>query len=287
MHILEKFFILSQYILPKKLISKIFGFFAYNETSFIKNIFINIFIKFYKIDMTIALEKNINHYKNFNEFFTRKIDLQYRQIDYQISNIVSPVDGYISQFGNIKKYKIIQAKNHNFNIFELLGGNSILINYKKFIKGNFITIYLSPKDYHRVHMPIDGKLQKILHIPGKLYSVNNKSITNIPNIYSKNERVILLFNTNYGDIAIIMVGAIIVSSISTIWTKLIKNDSKRPLEYNFSKKNYFIKKGMEIGSFYIGSTVIILFDQEKISWKDFSNFSNQIKMGEKIGQFII
>lgn len=291
MYILKKIFILIQFSLPGHIISRFFGIISNSKNKIIKNSMIFIFLKLYKINLNAAFESNPFNYNSFNEFFTRKLKYDARPINKNNLKIISPVDGTITQVGFIEKSNIIQAKNHCYNVFNLLGGYDQFIDHNKFINGSFITIYLSPSDYHRVHMPFDGDLKRIMYIPGKLFSVNKYSTENITNIFARNERVVILCNTKYGNMALVMIGAIIVASINTIWTGLIKppsRDKKKIVNYDYNGDKIQINKGEEIGYFMLGSTVILLFEHQNIIWKfNDKKLSDKIKMGEEIGRFLI
>ena len=210
-------FVFLQYLLPKKRISDFIGFFAKSKNFYIKSIFINTFQKIYQVNLKEAVKEDIKSYSNFNSFFTRSLKPDSRPIDNNVRSITSPADGVVSQLGKINLGKVIQAKGMYFSLLEFLGNDKKY--FEKFKEGLFATIYLSPKDYHRVHMPIDGKLKQMIYVPGKLFSVNKITSQSVKNLYSKNERLICFFDTARGPIAVTMVGAMIVSGIIVRWEK--------------------------------------------------------------------
>lgn len=275
----NKIFTYLQYLLPQHLISTLVGKIADSNQAWLKNGLIKWFIKHYQVDMSEALIENPEEYSTFNSFFIRQLKPEARPIDLSPTNIISPVDGIVSQTGQIRCKQLLQAKNFYFDLESLLGQEKNVS--KTFIDGSFATLYLAPKDYHRVHMPITGELKKTIYIPGKLFSVNRMTSEIIPNVYSRNERLISLFETEIGEVAIILVGALIVGSICTSWSKEpIKNDKKEV--HQFSNKNRLIK-GEELGYFKMGSTVILLFEQNRISWSTLES-GTSIKLGQVLAQ---
>lgn len=249
-----------------------------------KNALIRIAIKLYKIDLDAALKPDMEAYDCFNDFFTRRLKPEARPIAADADALISPADGAISQIGDIEAGRIFQAKGRQFDVLELLGGDAETA--KPFMEGKFATIYLSPRDYHRLHMPLNGQLQKMIHVPGKLFSVNRATANYIPRLFARNERVIALFDTDAGPMAYIMVGAIFVSSIETVWQGVITPPSTKTIrtwDYPEAKK---YKKGEEIGQFNMGSTVIVLFGKNAIEWQKNLKADEPLQMGQKIGQVI-
>ena len=239
---------------PKRWLSMLIFHFARIENVWLKNTFINCFIKNYQVDLADAERENVEDYQHFNDFFTRALKPGARQISN--SAIICPVDGVVSQLGKINNSQIIQAKNHYYSIPNLLANDS---RSAEFASGFFATIYLSPKDYHRVHMPYDGKLLSMSYIPGNLFSVNQKAAENIDNLFAKNERVVCYFETEFGLCALLLVGAIFVASIQTVWHGQIKQQhTKKIQQFDYSKQTIKLKKGEEMGRFNMGSTVIML-----------------------------
>jgi len=279
---MQKLKIYIQYILPQHLLSYLAGKVASCQIAFVKNLFIKWFIKKYAVDLTQAQIQNINEYKNFNAFFTRRLLVNSRPIAQDKNTIISPVDGVISAFGNIQKNQILQAKGFEYTLENLLVNDAFV---DKLINGEFITLYLSPKDYHRVHMPITGQLLKTIYVPGKLFSVNINTTNHIKNLYAKNERVIVFFQTSLGIMVLILVGAIIVSSINTNWLKKdVLRAAKKIKSWNHSNENIIFAKGAEIGYFELGSTVIVLLEKNNYQWRENINLAEKVFYGTSISQ---
>tara|TARA_B100000401_G_scaffold56909_1_gene33053 strand:+ start:432 stop:1286 length:855 start_codon:yes stop_codon:yes gene_type:complete len=282
----EVLFILFQYVVPKKLISKMIGVLARSEIVFIKNTFIKTFQMMYDVNMQEACNEDGSSYPSFNSFFVRSLKPECRPIDKNINSVISPVDGSVSQLGNVKSGKLIQAKGMYFNLLEFLGNNKPI--YEKMKEGMFSTFYLSPKDYHRVHMPLDGKLREMIYLPGKLFSVNSTTSKRVKNLYSKNERLVCIFDTVRGPMVVVLVGAMIVSGITVNWEdENIFNKGKiQKLMYpTIGKGSVSLKKGDEVGRFMLGSTVVVCFGMNKIHWEDEISIGSVIKMGQSVGYF--
>jgi phosphatidylserine decarboxylase len=244
---------LKHSLLPKKILTVVAGFFANVKQVWFKNWLIRSFIKAYQVNMNEAVSADINHYVSFNDFFTRHLKKDARLID--VSACVSPCDGVVSIAGCIQQGTLIQAKGKTYSVASLLvnGDQSAYIN------GQFFTIYLSPKDYHRVHMPMDGRLIKTTHVKGQLFSVQPSTTNAIGELFCRNERLIMHFETTWGEMAIVMVGATIVGKIGTTHRGLLK----RPKETSHDSLTmpYALKKGDELGYFLLGSTVIVLLSE--------------------------
>ena len=282
----EVLFVLFQYLVPKKLISKMIGVLARSEIVFIKNTFIKTFQMMYDVNMQEARNEDGSSYPCFNSFFVRSLKPEYRPIDKNINSVISPVDGSVSQLGNVKSGKLIQAKGMYFNLLEFLGNNKPI--YEKMKEGLFSTFYLSPKDYHRVHMPLDGKLREMIYLPGKLFSVNSTTSKRVKNLYSKNERLVCIFDTVRGPMVVVLVGAMIVSGITVNWEdENIFNKGKiQKLMYpTIGKGSVSLKKGDEVGRFMLGSTVVVCFGMNKIHWEDEISIGSVVKMGQSVGYF--
>jgi phosphatidylserine decarboxylase len=278
-------FIALQYLLPQHALSRLAGFVAETKITWIKQRFINWFIQRYHVDMSIAAEPDANTYQNFNEFFTRPLADGQRPITDDTNGIACPADGCISQIGLINNGHIFQAKGQEYSLLELVGGDIDIT--KQFVEGSFATIYLSPKDYHRVHMPLGGTLQTMIHVPGDLFSVNETTANNVPRLFARNERVVALFKTDQGPMAVILVGAMIVASIETVWAGLVTPKKKhiQTTHYNHTEEIH-LKKGEEIGRFKLGSTAIVLFGKEAAKWKDELEANSPVVMGEKMGNVL-
>ena len=237
------------------------------------------------IDMSIAMEPDPVKYDTFNAFFTRALKPDVRPQTAPIGTVISPIDGSVSQYGRISNGRLVQAKGKEFTLLSLLGGDQALAS--KFANGEFITLYLSPRDYHRIHMPISGELQTMIYVPGKLFSVSPETTREIDNLFARNERVINIFNTEIGSMALIMVGAIFVGSMETVWAGEITPASVRRQtinDYVGSKKVIQLGQGDEAGRFNMGSTVILLFEQGKLNWDSSISVDAGIHLGQVIAK---
>lgn len=256
---LDKFKIAIQYAMPKHFISRMVGKLAAAKAGGLTTALIKLFIKQYKIDMSEAKYPDPAHYKTFNEFFTRPLKEGIRPLAEESDIIAHPVDGAISQLGDVVDGQIIQAKGHDYSLQALLGGKEE--DTAPFLGGKFATIYLAPKDYHRIHMPVDGTLSKMIYVPGDLFSVNPLTAQNVPNLFARNERVVAIFETEIGPLAMVLVGATIVASIETIWAGTVTPPAgKDVFSWNYPTTGdnaITLKKGEEMGRFKLGSTVIL------------------------------
>ncbi len=272
-----------QKLLPHDQINKLAKMLANCHVKWIKNILIYSFIRKYAINLQEAEQSDPFAYKNFNDFFIRKLKHDVRRINPDHKIIVSPCDGYISEYGDINDNALIQAKEKNLSLKDLLANQTNSVNSQIFENGKFLTIYLAPHNYHRIHMPITATLKQMIYVPGKLFSVNPIIVKKMPNIFTINERVINIFDSELGKIAIILVGAMVVGSIATQWHGEVISDKPKTIQvWDYYHLNLTFNRGNEMGLFQLGSTVIILFENHKL---DFClNFApNQIiKMGEKI-----
>lgn len=242
------------------------------------------FSKVFGVNLSEAINPNPNSYSTFNEFFTRPIKPELRPIAVGDNVLCSPVDGAISQIKEITDDRIFQAKGHSYSATELLGGDKELA--KPFINGKFTTIYLSPKDYHRIHIPLDGKLEKQIYIPGRLYSVAPFTVKTLNGIFARNERVVALFNTDYGKMAMVLVGAINVAAIETTWDGLVTPPTDKKISIkDYNNQTISLKKGEEMGRFNMGSTVILLFENKALKWNYRFSEGMPIKLGEELGKF--
>jgi phosphatidylserine decarboxylase len=273
-----------QSLLPQHSLSRFAGRIANCKQTWIKNRLIRGFIRHYNVDMSLAVEENPDNYINFNHFFTRPLKPERRPISIDDTDIVSPVDGSISQIGDIKENQLIQAKKINYNLQALLGGSVKLA--AQFQGGKFATLYLAPQDYHRVHIPYNGELKEMIYVPGRLFSVDTQTTKELPNLFVRNERVISLFSTPIGPMAVILVGAMLVGSIATAWEGIIAPASKRHIyHWHYLDNKISLLKGQEIGQFQLGSTVIILFAPSRMKWLTHLS-GKKVKFGENIGRTI-
>jgi len=241
-----------QFLLPQHLLSRLMFRFARIRAPWIKNSFTSWFVSKYKVNLNEAELQDIYEYKHFNDFFTRALKAGSRPLSE--SKAVSPVDGIVSQIGSIKEALIVQAKGKKYSVEALLAENS-----KNNLYTSFVTIYLSPKDYHRIHMPFDGSLKSMKYIPGNLFSVNKRTVENIDQVFARNERLICNFDTEYGEMALVMVGAIFVGSMETSWEgRVTPPYTKSVKTYDYDSRQIGLSKGEEIGRFNMGSTVILI-----------------------------
>ena len=280
-------FIFFQYIIPQHLLSRLGGKIATSSNVKIKNALISYFLKNYDINMEEAEVENAFDFKTFNHFFTRKLKEKVRPISSESNVIISPADGVVSQIGFIKNGKVFQAKGRSFSLHDFLGRDKNLS--ETFIDGSFSTIYLSPKDYHRIHMPLSGTLRRMNYIPGNLFSVNPVTVESIDNLFARNERLSCIFETKNGPMAIVLVGAMIVAGIRVIWEKnpFVKNRKIQQFEYPSKGQGaVYLKKGDELGRFLLGSTVVICFPKNTIVWNEDVQPNAPLKMGESIAMLI-
>lgn len=284
--LLANIFALLQIVLPHHLLSRLTGYLAASEITWLKNSLISLFIKVFKVDMSEAVEEDPKAFANFNAFFTRAIKPERRPLCTETEAIACPADGAISQLGDIEDGHLLQAKGHFFSLTELLGGDDFIS--QNFAGGKFVTIYLSPQDYHRVHMPFDGQLQTMVHVPGRLFSVNNATTRAVPNLFARNERVVSVFDTSAGPMAIVLVGAMIVAGIETQWAGQIAPPPKtiRTTQYPNVTSAVSLAKGDEMGLFKLGSTAIVLFGPDMVEWEGKLTTGSSIKMGERLGYLI-
>ncbi|MDA8965210.1 archaetidylserine decarboxylase [Pseudomonadales bacterium] len=280
---LDRLFILLQHCMPQQLLSRLTGLLADIETQWIKNFLIKTFIAQYKVDMSEAQYADAAQYTSFNEFFTRSLKSGLRPVDPAVSSIVSPADGVVSEAGLIDKTTLLQAKGQHYDLQMLLGGDAVLA--KPFENGSFATIYLSPKDYHRVHMPAQGTLLKSIYVPGELFSVNQTTANYVPQLFARNERLICFFDGPNGAFVVILVGALIVAGIETVWSGQVAPKSKTICTTDYSQA-ITLNRGDEMGRFKLGSTVILLFPEKSAAWSDEIIAGHEVKMGSRIGSML-
>lgn len=270
-------------ILPHHLISRVVGIFARTQVAWIKNTFIKWYIRYYKVDLSESKIQDVTEFENFNAFFTRELADGARAIDATNKGIICPVDGGVSEIGTIDNNKILQAKGEHYTLEALLANE---IECKNFINGRFSTLYLAPKDYHRIHMPITGKLIKVTYVPGRLFSVNQTSVRGVHDLFARNERVIAYFETEVGLMAMVLVGAMIVGSIATQWAGVVvPNRNGKYKTTSYRDKNIVLEKGEQMGKFLLGSTVIVLFENAKVTWNNNLTSNSPIKMGQLLALY--
>ncbi|MBA56553.1 MAG: phosphatidylserine decarboxylase [Pseudomonadales bacterium] len=281
---LDRLKVLPQYCVPQHLLSRAVGLLAESRWPLIRNALVNFFLQRYGIDMSLAAEENPQAYATFNDFFTRALKEGVRPIAEE--GIACPADGAISQIGKIEEDRIFQAKGHHYTLSQLLGGDEN--KAAQFRDGKFATIYLSPKDYHRVHMPFGGKLTDMTYVPGKLFSVNNLTASQVPALFARNERVVAFFETELGPMAVVLVGAMIVASIETVWEGMVTPPKRQLKHFDYAPHDgrMALVKGAEMGRFKLGSTAIVLFGPNKIKWNDAMQAGTRVCMGEQLGTLL-
>lgn len=269
-------------LLPQHAISRVIHGLARWRWRPWKNLLIRLFTRAYGVDCGEAAASERNAYVSFNAFFTRPLAPGARPIADTRGTIVSPVDGVISQHGSVSNGRLIQAKRQDYSVTELLGGDDQLA--APFQNGHFATLYLSPRDYHRVHMPLAGSLVRMLHIPGRLFGVSRPLVRHVPRLFARNERVVGLFDTDQGAMAMVLVGAIGVGSIETIWAgEITPPRGHRIRNWDYQHDPPALEAGEEMGRFNLGSTVILLFADARLQWADGLAEDQPIRMGQALG----
>ena len=271
-------FTTSQYIVPQQFLSKAVGKVAASKHPLIKKAFVQTFAKIYGIKMDEYARPDLDDYESFNDFFTRELADDARPIDQTPNGITSPADGMISQIGRINRHQVLQAKGREYDIGHLLAS---IDEGRYFQNGTFATVYLAPSNYHRVHMPFDGTLIKTRYLPGTLFSVNNTTADNVLDLFARNERMVCLFDTQFGTAAVVLVGAMIVAGIETVATGKMKRSTTTIQEQTH---NMPLKQGDELGRFYLGSTaIVILPEAANTQWLEKLQHQSIIQMGELMG----
>ncbi|WP_157314255.1 archaetidylserine decarboxylase [Chitinibacter sp. GC72] len=254
----DQLFVMLQHILPKQAITQLFGYFAGLRAGGLTHAVIRAFIRKYQVNMNEAANTDPAAYPTFNEFFTRELRAGVRPL--ADAALICPVDGAISQLGQIDKDQIFQAKGKSYSTTALLGGDAALA--AQFENGQFATIYLSPKDYHRIHMPCDGRLTEMIYVPGELFSVNPATARGVYALFARNERVVCMFESELGNFALVLVGATIVGSMATVWHGVVNPPrSKSVWRKDYRNQDIRLAKGAEMGRFLLGSTVVLLYPQ--------------------------
>ncbi len=274
-----------QYLLPQHTVSRIMGALASCKISWFKKWGINKFIRDYQVDMSLAQEPNPLNYVDFHHFFTRALKPELRPITQEPNALASPADGVISQIGNVEANSILQAKGFTYDVTALLGGSRD--HAALFNGGGFATVYLAPKDYHRVHMPFSGKLLEMIYVPGRLFSVNQTTAESVPNLFTRNERVVALFETAMGPMAVILVGAFFVGGIITVWHGAVTpphgGDVRR---WQYQTQDIQLQRGAEMGRFQMGSTVIVLVGSKQLEWLQTLQAGSSVQFGQLLGTIL-
>ncbi|EHJ91267.1 archaetidylserine decarboxylase [Vreelandella boliviensis] len=273
----QKAFSLLQYPLPHHALSRLTGKFAQCDNPWVKNTLIKAFIKRFDVDMSQALEPDPTAYATFNDFFTRALKADARPLG---DGILSPADGTLSQYGRLQAGQLVQAKGHTYSAQTLLGGDTALA--EEFLGGSFATVYLSPRDYHRVHMPETGTLREMIYVPGRLFSVNQATANYVPGLFARNERLVCIFDTEHGPMAMTLVGAMIVAAIETVWSGQVTPLAGQPQRMQFGQP-ITLEKGAEMGRFKLGSTVVMCF-AKPVRFEEHPP-AKMVSMGESLATF--
>lgn len=270
----------QQYLLPKKLLTALMGRLAGWRGGALTHAVIRRFVAHYGVDMAEAADSRIESYASFNDFFTRPLREGARPI--ADAPLVCPVDAAISQFGPIEHDQIFQAKGHSYSTTALLAGDAELA--RRFDHGHFATLYLAPKDYHRIHMPCDGRLVKMIYVPGELFSVNPLTARHVPGLFARNERVVCVFETAFGPFVNVLVGATIVGSMATVWHGVVNPPRTRDVRrWDYAGRDIVLRQGQEMGRFLLGSTVVMLFPKDVVSFNPDWAPTRPVRLGEPMG----
>jgi len=275
-----RMFVWLQHVLPQHGISRLTLAATRVRTAWFKNWLIRGFLKLYRVDMAEAAESDPYRYASFNEFFTRALKEAARPVAHGINAIASPVDGCVSEAGTIEGGLLLQAKGRRYGLTELLAAQSWA---SRFEGGSFATIYLAPFNYHRVHMPVRGELKETVYVPGRLFSVNTVTARHVPCLFARNERVLTLFDTAFGQFALVLVGALNVGSMATVWAGDI-TPAKRRAVAKVSSPPTTLEKGAELGRFNMGSTVILLFEPGRARWNSDLQAGSVVRLGQSLGR---
>ena len=275
--------VLPQYLLPKRALTSFAGVIASSRSGERTTRLIRWFVGKYGVDMSEAAEPDIARYPSFNEFFTRALKPGARPL--AAADLLCPVDGAISQFGGIERDQILQAKGHRYATTALVGGDATLA--ARFENGHFATLYLSPKDYHRIHMPCDGRLLRMIHVPGDLFSVNPTTARGVPGLFARNERVVCVFeSTQHGPFVLTLVGATIVGSMATVWHGVVNPPRVAAVrEWNYADQHLVFRRGDEMGRFMLGSTVVLLFPAGGLQFNPLWQAGRPVRLGEAMAGY--
>lgn len=273
----DRLAVLPQYLLPKRALTALAGRFASARLGGLTTAVIRRFIARYGVNMAEAADPDPGHYATFNDFFTRALKPGARPLD--PAELICPVDGAISQFGPIERDQIFQAKGHRYSTTALVGGDKALAS--RFDDGYFATLYLSPRDYHRIHMPCDGTLVRMVHVPGDLFSVNPVTARGVPGLFARNERVVCVFESARGPFVLVLVGATIVGSMATVWHGQVNPPRTGELrQWNYPEGQVTLRQGEEMGRFLLGSTVVMLFPKGPLQFNPTWVPAGSIRLGE-------
>lgn len=276
----ERLAVMAQYVLPKQALTVLMGKLAHREAGALTTVVIRWFVRRYGVAMSEAEQSDPAAYPTFNAFFTRPLKEGVRPIS--PATFICPVDGAISQFGAVEAGRIFQAKGHDYTATALVGGDGELA--ERFRDGSFATIYLSPRDYHRIHMPCNGRLTRMIHVPGDLFSVNPLTARAVPGLFARNERVVCVFESDFGPFVMVLVGATVVGSMATVWHGQVNPPRPGILrEWRYGDNEVVLAKGEEMGRFLLGSTVVMLFPRAELAFDPSWQPGGKVRLGEPMG----
>jgi len=277
----DRLAVLPQYLMPKRALTTLAGTFASAQLGGLTTLAIRRFVARYRVNMAEAANPDIASYASFNDFFTRALAPGMRPL--AAADLICPVDGTISQFGSVEKDQIFQAKGHHYSTTALVGGDTELA--ARFEHGHFATLYLSPRDYHRIHMPCAGRLTRMVHVPGDLFSVNPTTARGVPGLFARNERVVCVFESDHGPFVLVLVGATIVGSMATAWHGQVNPPRTGTLrQWDYAPGQVELQQGEEMGRFMLGSTVVMLFPQGPLQFNPDWAAARPIQLGEAMAQ---
>ena len=273
----DRLAVLPQYLLPKQALTTLAGRIARAQGGRLTTRLIEWFVRRYQVNMSEAANPDIASYATFNDFFTRALQEGTRPLS--SADLICPVDGAISQFGPIQQGQIFQAKGHHYSSTALVGGDAALA--ARFDAGSFATLYLSPKDYHRIHMPCDGHLSRMIYVPGDLFSVNPSTARSVPGLFARNERLVCVFESRHGPWVLVLVGATIVGSMATVWHGVVNAERAGQLrEWRYDDQSVSLRQGQEMGRFLLGSTVVMLFPKGPLQFNPAWSPGGAVRLGE-------
>lgn len=279
----DRLAVLPQYLLPKRALTTLAGTFASAQLGGLTTAVIRRFVARYNVNMAEAANPDITSYASFNDFFTRALKPGARPL--ASADLVCPVDGTISQFGSVDNDQIFQAKGHHYSTTALVGGDATLA--ARFDRGHFATLYLSPRDYHRIHMPCAGRLTRMVHVPGDLFSVNPTTARGVPGLFARNERVVCVFESDHGPFVLVLVGATIVGSMATVWHGQVNPPRTGQLrQWDYAPGKVSLRQGEEMGRFLLGSTVVMLFPQGPLQFNPDWAAARPIQLGEAMARHV-
>ncbi len=279
----DRLFVLLQYLVPQHAISRLVHRATRVRAAWFKNALMRAFIRGFRVDMADAVESDVNAYEHFNAFFTRSLHPESRPLPGTAADLACPVDGTVSMTGQAVDGELIQAKDRRFRLDDLLGDRAMS---EELSGGVFATLYLAPYDYHRIHMPADGRLTRMHFIPGRLFSVNAATVRSVPRLFARNERVVCRFETPQGPMAMVLVGALNVGSIETVWAGEVAPSKPRERRTVAYDPGINLARGEEMGRFNMGSTVIVVFPAGRVSLADGLDTGNQVRMGQTLGRWV-